>query len=93
MPELIAYNVSKKPLANFCRGQIGLKKYDAVFFADALGVVVPEGNLHLADVRLAQKQHGQTGLTDTAAHGQGQFTLQQLTVEGKRAAVVRPRCL
>ena len=37
---------------------------------------------------LAQQQHGYPGLTDTAAHGQGQLTAQQHLVERQRPAVV-----
>ena len=40
-------------------------------------------DLDLADVGLAQQEHGQAGLADAAADGQGQLVVQQHLVEGQ----------
>ena len=41
------------------------------------GFLIPDGGLYFTDVGFAQQQHAQTGLTDTAADGAGQFAFQQ----------------
>ena len=43
--------------------------------------VRPHRRLGLPDMRLSQEEHTQAGLTDTAAHGLGQFTGKQLFVK------------
>ena len=52
---------------------------------DLAGLLVPDGGLHLADMRLAQKQHAQAGLADAAAHRQGKLAFQQHLVERQLA--------
>ena len=46
------------------------------------GLLVPGTGLDLADVGLAQQQHGQSGLANAAADGQRQLAGQQSLVEG-----------
>ena len=47
----------------------GLQQLDSALFACLHHLIRPQGGLHLADVRLAQEKHTDTGLTDTAADG------------------------
>ena len=58
---------------------------------DLAGLLVPDGGLHLADMRLAQQQHAQAGLADAAAHRQGKLAFQQHLVERQLAAVIAAR--
>ena len=55
---------------------------DAGVMAGLDGLVVPGGYLDLSNVGLAQQEHGQTGLADAAADGEGELVLQQQLVEG-----------
>ena len=50
--------------------------------------LIPEGGLHLADVRLAQQQHAHAALAHAAAHSIGQLALEQLLVEGQCSALL-----
>ena len=52
-----------------------LKQTDAL--ADTVGYRfgIPDGALHLSDVDLFKDDHTNTGLSDTAAHAQGQMIL------------------
>ena len=52
------------------------------------GFLIPDGGLHLADMRLAKKQHAQSGLTDTAADGAGQLAFQKHSMVGQVSAVI-----
>ena len=61
---------------------------DAGVMAGLDGLVVPGGYLDLSNVGLAQQEHGQTGLADTAADGEGELVLQQQLVEGEFPAAV-----
>ena len=61
---------------------------DAGVMAGLDGLVVPGGHLDLSNVGLAQQEHGQTGLADAAADGEGELVLQQQLVEGEFPAVV-----
>ena len=54
----------------------------------ALGVLIPDGGLHFADVRLAQHQHTQAALADAAADGCGKLASKQHLVEWQVAAVI-----
>ena len=55
---------------------------------DLAGLLVPDGGLHLADMRLAKKEHAQSGLTDAAADGAGQLAFEQHSVVGQVSAVI-----
>ena len=61
------------------------------FAADGAGVLVPQARLHLADVRAADHQHTQAGLSDAAADREREFSFEQHLVEGEGAAVVTAR--
>ena len=65
-----------------------LQQNDPGVLAGVDGFIVPGGDLDLADVGLAQQEHGQAGLADAAADGQGQLVGQEHLVEGQLAAVV-----
>ena len=67
---------------------VRLQQQNAGVRAGLEGVVVPEADLHLADVGGADHQHTKTALTDAAAHGEGQLAGEQHLVEGKLPAVV-----
>ena len=67
---------------------IRLQQLYAGLLADFAGGLVPQADLHLADVRLVQQQHAQAGLADAAADGQGQLAGEQRLVKGQGAAVV-----
>ena len=65
-----------------------LQQLDSVgfrFFADFLW---PDGALYFSDVRLAQEEHTDTGLTDTAADGVWKFFIQNGLLERELSAVV-----
>ena len=42
-----------------------------IFPADALGLLIPDGGLNLADMRFAEQQHGHSRLADASADGEG----------------------
>lgn len=65
-----------------------LQQNDPGVLAGVDGFIVPGGDLDLTDVGLAQQEHGQAGLADAAADGQGQLVGQEHLVEGQLAAVV-----
>ena len=58
-------------------------------FAGFHGLVVPYAGLYFANVGTFHHQHAESGLTDTAADGEGQQIVQQHLVEGELAAGVR----
>ena len=49
--------------------------------------VIPQADLYLADMGLAQQQHAQAALANAAAHCQGQGAIQQQFVEGQLRAL------
>ena len=64
-----------------------LQQLDSVgfrFFADFLW---PDGALYFSDVRLAQEEHTDTGLTDTAADGVRQLFVEDCFLERKFCAL------
>ena len=64
-----------------------LQQLDSVgfrFFADFLW---PDGALYFSDVRLAQEEHTDTGLTDTAADGVRQLFLEDCFLERQLCAL------
>ena len=65
-----------------------LQQLDSVccrFFANFLW---PDGALYFSDVRLAQEEHTDTGLTDTAADGVGKLLFQNGFLERKLCALL-----
>ena len=58
-----------------CFEFVVLQQNYAVFFAGLSGVVIPEGNLYFSDMGFAKEKHGESGLSDTAAHGEGKLAV------------------
>ena len=52
-----------------------LQQDDTCFLAEAFCLLVPQGGLYLADMRLAQQQHAQAALADAPADGQGELAV------------------
>ena len=48
-----------------------LQQSDTCLFTALLGLFVPDARLYLADVGASHHQHTESGLTDTAADGEG----------------------
>ena len=48
-----------------------LQQGDPRILKHFMRVRIPDGRLHLADMRLTHQQHAKAALADTAAHGQG----------------------
>ena len=65
----------------------GLQQLDSALFACLHHLIRPQGGLHLADVRLAQEKHTDTGLTDTAADGVRKLAVDDRLLERKLRAV------
>ena len=65
-----------------------LQQCDAGFFTGAQSLLVPQADLYLADMTRTKQQHAQTGLTDAAADGLGQFSMQKHLMEGEIPALV-----
>ena len=72
----------KKKGARRC-ARLYLHEFDALFAAVFDGPVVPHGDLHFADVQFVEEQHTQAGLSDAAAHREGEFALGERAVEGQ----------
>ena len=72
----------KKTGCNRIRSWCLLQQGNIMLLADLQGICVPQAGLDFADMGAADEQHAKTGLTDTAADGQGQFVCQQHLVEG-----------
>ena len=65
-----------------------LQEHDSFFGAELDGIVVPDGCLHLADMRLAEKQKRKSRLADTAADGERKLAVQEHLVIRKLTAVI-----
>lgn len=59
------------------------QKYNSIFFCGFPYFFRPERHLYLTDVGFAQVEHADTGLSDAAADGIGQFLIQNGFLEGK----------
>ena len=85
---LFLKNFKKEIWTAFQPSKRQLQQPDTGLFAGSNGIVIPDAGLDFADMGAAHHQHTQTGLTDTATHGQGQLAVQQCLVEGELSAVI-----
>ena len=65
-----------------------LQQTDTGLFAGLNRFVIPDAGLNFADMGAAHHQHGKSGLADTAADGQGQFSTQQHLMEWQIPSVL-----
>ena len=65
-----------------------LQKRNSVLCSFLLYFLRPQGNMYLTDVSLAQEEHTDTGLSDTAADGVWKLLVQDGFLEWKLSSVI-----